>query len=320
MSLSNAEGPSPDNNPFQNTPTPENVAGGDTGVPASNKGPWGCILWGCLGVAGFSVLGMLLAGFLTWRFLTGQVEKYTDQEAAEIPVVQYDDEALEELNQRLEQFQTQVRGPDVAADETESDVAEDSDSEALEQSADAQPALAPMQELRLSAEEINALIGANEQLRGKVFVRIEAGQLSGQVSIPTDMIPGGKGRFFNADADFSVSMENGVLVVRLTGARVKGEAIPDEFMQGFAQQNLAKDAYNDTENAEILRKIESIQVVEDSILLKLRPVESEEALEREGVPESQSSSPIDAEAPSQNDAPALEDSSESATTAYSGVD
>ena len=283
MSQPNAGGPASGNNPFQNTQNPEAAPQAD--ATGSNKGPWGCILWGCLGVAVFSIFGMLLAGFFTYRFLTGQVEKYTDLEAAEIPVVEYDDEALEKLNQRLEQFQTQVRGPDAEDSKSDADSGDTEESGASDEAVESTLPSEPIQELRLSAEEINALIGANEQLKGKVYVRIEDGQLSGQVSIPTDMIPGGKGRFFNADADFSVSMENGVLVVRLTGARVKGEPIPDEVMEGFSQQNLAKDAYNDAENAELLRKIESIQVVEDSILLKLRPVDAIAEGEGKEIPE-----------------------------------
>lgn len=309
MSQPTAGEPSPDNNPFHNTQNPEAVPGGEPGAAGANKGPWGCILWGCLGVAAFSIFGMLLTGFLTWRFLTGQVEKYTDLEAAEIPVVEYDDEALEELSQRLERFQTQVRGPDDESPELEADLADNTETNVPDEPAEQMPPPEPIQELRLSAEEINALIGDNEQLRGKVFVRIEGGQLSGQVSIPTDMIPGGKGRYFNADADFSVSMENGILVIRLTGARVKGEPIPDEFMEGFSQQNLAKDAYNDAENAEILRKIESIQVVDDSILLKLRPVENDAAVQKELTP------PAEANSPSEEEGEPVVESSEEAATA-----
>ncbi|MEM6979208.1 MAG: hypothetical protein AAF539_06025, partial [Planctomycetota bacterium] len=128
----------------------------------------------------------------------------------------------------------------------------------------------PLTELVLTSDELNALIAGNEQLRGRVFVDIVDGEITGKVSIPTDMLPGGKGRFFNADGRFDVSMQDGVLVVRLVGGSVKGEPIPEPIMEAFAQENLAKELYKNEQNARVLRKFESIEVGEDSILLKLR--------------------------------------------------
>ncbi|TWT95785.1 hypothetical protein [Neorhodopirellula pilleata] len=277
-------------------PGASNAPGGPGGPP--RKSGLGCWFWGCLGTLVVTLLAMIGIGFGTYWFLTSQVAKYTDTQPAEIPVVEMEEKELEELQARIEAFTSQVKGETTPTDETEtgSTVADEStgddqptDSEVAAEQPGEQPAAEPgtqpagetaapvaaepMKELVLTAEEINALIATEEQLRGRVFVRIEEGRVFGEVSFPTDMVPGGGGRFFNADAEFDVSMQDGILEVRLTDASVKGERIPETVLEGFSQENLAKDAYKDRKNAEILRKFESIEVVDDSIVLKLKEPE-----------------------------------------------
>lgn len=225
---------------------------------------------------------MVGIGFGGYWLLTSQVTKYTDTQAAEIPVVEYEQEEIEALEARIESFTNQVKGKDADGESDENIPANGDDHTAemgeVKENENNQPLpeVVPVKELSLSAEEINALIASEEQLRGRVFVRIEDGRVFGQVSIPTDMVPGGKGRFFNADGEFDVSMEDGILVVKLTDASVKGQQIPASVMEGFASENLAKDAYKDAKNAEMLRKFEKIEVVEDKIVLKLREPNEEE--------------------------------------------
>lgn len=255
---------------------------GDPAAPPQKSG-LGCWFWGCLGTLVFALLAMIGLGFGTYWFLTNQVAKYTDAQPAEIPVVELEEQEFEELQARIEAFTSQVKAEQTqeaksaeASEEVNAEKAitakaeTDGDSSEVVAESAAEPTAEPMQELVLTAEEINALIAAEEQLRGRVFVRIEGGRVFGEVSIPTDMVPGGGGRFFNADAEFDVTMQDGILEVRLTNASVKGERIPDAVLEGLSQENLAEDAYQDRENAEILRKFESIEVVDDSIVLKLK--------------------------------------------------
>ena len=265
-----------------------NTPGDPAGPP--QKSGLGCWFWGCLGTLVFALLAMIGLGFGTYWFLTNQVAKYTDTQPAEIPVVELGEQEFEELQARIEAFTSQVKAEEnleakpavtesASSEEVRAEVAEtekpetDGDSSEVVAESTAQPTAEPMPELVLTAEEINALIAAEEQLRGRVFVRIEGGRVFGEVSIPTDMVPGGGGRFFNADAEFDVTMQDGILEVRLTNASVKGERIPEAVLEGLSQENLAKDAYKDRENAEILRKFESIEVVDDSIVLKLKEPE-----------------------------------------------
>ncbi|KLU04412.1 putative signal peptide and transmembrane protein [Rhodopirellula islandica] len=266
------------NDPFHSGSPVHPNADPNAAVQPVNKSGWGCFLWGCLGTLTVAVVVMIASMFGVYYFVTGQVEKYTDTHPADVPVVDWDEARLDELQARIDAFSDQVKSgspEDSSGADPDGEAATDGGGDAAnEVEESAVPADLP-RELRLTSEEINALISSNEELRGKAFVRIEDGRLYGQVTLPTDQIPGGKGRFFNADAEFEVSMNNGVLVVRLTSASVKGEPIPEAFMEGFSQQNLAKDAYDDVETAELLRKFDKIEVVDDAIVLQLREPESE---------------------------------------------
>ncbi|MCM2372288.1 hypothetical protein [Aporhodopirellula aestuarii] len=246
---------------------PHESAGGPQ--PPQKKG-LGCWVWGCLGVVVFMLLAIVGIGFGTYYFITVQVAKYTDTQPAEIPVVEMEPEELTALESRIELFTNQVRGPaDGVMDDDDASAAESTDQDTTTP-VDVPAEQPQMRELVLTANELNALIASNPDLRGRVFVEIADGRLFGKVSIPMDMFPGGDGRFFNADAEFDVSMQDGILVVRLTDASVKGERIPQQILEQFSRENLAKDAYSDPDNAEVLRKFESIEVKEDSIILRLR--------------------------------------------------
>ncbi len=200
----------------------------------------GC-LYGCLGAFGVMVLLVICGGFGIYFAISGQVKKYTAETAMELPKVEFTAEQMTELQDRLDTFK------DALDDEAQ-----------------------PPQDLVLTADEINALINEEEQLRGRAYVEIKEGKVTGDISVPTDRIPGGKGRFFNASATFDVTLENGVLVVTLADAEVKGERVPQEVIDGMSQENLAKDLYKDPKNAEMIRRFEKIEIQDDKIILKLR--------------------------------------------------
>src|ERR1700757_1191709 len=54
-------------------------------------------------------------------------------------------------------------------------------------------------EIELTADDINALIAANRDARGKVFVAIDRNQLRVQASIPLGEVLGRPGYYFNGD-------------------------------------------------------------------------------------------------------------------------
>jgi hypothetical protein len=261
------------------TDSPYAPAGNSHQSEKKGCGCWGC---GCAGMLIGSLLLMAGLGFGGYWFRAKQVEKYTDVEPADIPAVEMEEEELQRLQERIESFSKRIAPgkPDAELADDDAELAGEEEAELAE---------APM-ELVLTADEINALIYSNESLRGMVHVVLEDGNVRGEVSVPLDEFPGGKGRYFNADAELEVSMENGVLVVKLVDATVKGEPLPEAFIQPMKEQNFAKQVYDDPETAKVLRRIESIEVIEDAIHIRLREDEGE------GVA---AEAPTDAEDPSQ---------------------
>lgn len=206
-------------------------------TPGSGKG----CLWGCLIAIGLFVVGILCTGIGGYYFLNSQITKYTAEKAVELPTVEFTEEQLAELDTRVESFREQLNAGETLAED-----------------------------LVLTADEINALIAKDENLRGKVFVKIEDNQVKGDVSFPLDDLPFGKGRFFNGSASFDVSMEGGVLIVTADQAEVNGEPVPEEFMEGMRQQNLAKDVYKDPENAKFMRQFEDIRIEDGKFVLRVK--------------------------------------------------
>ncbi len=222
--------------PTDAPPQPQNSRSGCTSG--------GCFT-GCLIVFGFLLVLAICVGVGSYFWVSNRIVDYTSESPVELPTVEYTPEQLAKLETRLEAFKVAIDGGEP-----------------------------PTEEMVLTAEEINALINKQADLRGKVFVKISEGQVSGDVSIPFDAIPGGKGRYFNGSASFDVSMENGVLIVILSSAEVNGELVPQKIIDILATENLAKDLYKDRKNAEIMRRIDRLTVEDDKIILKLRQVES----------------------------------------------
>ncbi len=238
--------------------------------PPTSSSNGRCLLLGCVGVFITGIMLILCAGFGTYFAVRKQVEKFTATAPNDLPTIEYSEEKLAELENRIESFQSQLADEKAEAEEVVA-----SDEVAAEKVAEAtdeivvEPALP--KELVLSADDINALITAQESLRGKLFVKIAEDKVSGEISIPVEsFVPGSKGRFLNGSATFDVRLDDGVLVVTVESAEIKGEPLPESIMQAIRKENLAKDVYRDEANAKMIRRFESIRVEGDKIIAKLR--------------------------------------------------
>ena len=207
--------------------------------PVAEKSfPWGCLLGGCLSVVLLIVIGISASLYAGYRLYKSNLDAYTSAQPVEIKSVEYTDQEVAALRQRIEDFKT-----------------------ALEKGQ------APDQ-LVLTADEINAIISSQEELKGKLFVTIEDGEINGEASFPLPgFIPLGKGRYFNGSMSLKASLENGVLIVTVDNAKVNGKPVPEDLMKGLRNQNLAKDAYNDPKTAEFLRKFERLTIDDTKIVL-----------------------------------------------------
>ena len=128
--------------------------------------------------------------------------------------------------------------------------------------------------LILTGEDLNALVEDTPELKGRVYFTIEEGKIKGQVSIPLSTfmdIGMTRGRYLNGEAEFKASLSDGVLVVTLDSIEVNGKRPPEEAMSNIRQQNLAKDAYKDPDNAEMIRRFESIEIKDGKLIITPRP-------------------------------------------------
>ncbi|TWU48131.1 hypothetical protein [Rubripirellula reticaptiva] len=247
-----------------------NQFGPNSGPPNETKNGR-CLLFGCVGVFVGGLLLIVCAGFATYSTVRKQVEKYTSTQPMELPTVQYSEEKLTELENRLESFQSTLEVDDSTDQESPGSAESVAASTGEVAAANDTENIASPREIRLSADDINALIAKEEKLRGKVLVRIDDGKVSGDISLPTDsFLPGSKGRYFNGSGTFDVSLEDGVLMVRLVSASVNDEPIPDAFLNGIKDENLAKEIYKNEKNAKIIRRFDSIRVEDDKIIAKLK--------------------------------------------------
>jgi hypothetical protein len=205
----------------------------------------GCFFYGCI-IA--SILAVLMAilfavlGYVAYRGLSQLVEQYTSTTPRQLPKVEMPAEQRAALKDRVDSFRKAV------------------------------DAGTPAEPLVLTSDDLNALIDENEDLKGKVYVAVEGDKLKGQVSLPLDMfkLPMVRGRYLNGEADFKASLLDGVLIVTLDSVEINGKKLPEEILTGMRQQNLAKDVYKDPKNAEMMRKLESLEIKDGKIVLKLR--------------------------------------------------
>ena len=215
----------------------------DPNNPAPPPKRRGCLFYGCLTCVVLALISGLMV-FLTVRAIKNKVYAYTDTQPMQLPKVEMSDAESESLKQRVASF-----------------------GEAMEQGKAAEP-------LILTERDINALLAraANtKELADKVYVSVNGNQIKGQVSLPLSFLGWlGKGRYLNGEATFNVSLENGVLIVTAQEIKVKGKPLPESVMKQLRQENLAKEAYKNPENAEAIRKLESIQVEDSRAIIKAR--------------------------------------------------
>jgi hypothetical protein len=205
----------------------------------------GCFFYGCIIASVLAVLMLILLGilaFVAYRAMTQYIEQYTSTTPVTLPKVDMPEEARQALKDRVEAFRKAVN------------------------------AGTPSEPLVLTSDDLNVLISENEDLKGAIYVTVEGDEVKGKVSFPLDKLNIGmvRGRYLNGEADLKASLKDGVLIVTLDSIEVNGKRPPEEFLQGMRQQNLAKDAYKDQQTAEMMRKLESLEIKDGKIILKVR--------------------------------------------------
>lgn len=236
----------------------------------------GCFFYGCIiavVLAPLMVIFVVVIAFVAYRYATSMVNEYTATMPDKLPVLNMPEEQRKAVKDRWEAFR---------------------------KAAEAGTATEP---LVLTSDDLNALIEQNSELKGKIYVTVEGDEIKGQVSIPLDNLPLPmfKGRYLNGKADVKASLFDGELIVHLDAIEVKGKPFPPEFMTEMRKQNLAKDITKDKDTAEVLRKIESLEIKDDKIVLKVRPRPA-----GSGVPTTKKAIPVEVVPPKTEPSPKTE--------------
>ena len=204
----------------------------------------GCLFYGCLALllCGLILTVLAYAGYrYASRTINRWVNEYTDTAPLKIENVEISSAELSALQKRIAAF-----------------------GEALE---------SQRSELLLSADEINALIAKDptlKDLRGKLFVIIEADRIKGKISLPLENIGPLKlkGRYLNGVATFKVFLERRNLSVRVDRVEVKGKPLPPVVLSELQKQNFGQEIQNNPEAGRTLKKFDSIQIKDGQLILK----------------------------------------------------
>jgi hypothetical protein len=238
----------------------------------------GCFFYGCIIASVLALLMVILvsvAVYFGFRYVGQQVEIYTGAAPLQLPQVEMPAEQRQALKDRVEAFRKAV------------------------------DAGMPTEPLVLTSDDLNALIEDDDELKGKIHAKIEGDEVKGLVSIPLDrlghvpFLSMFRGRYLNGEADLKASLEDGVLIVTLDAFEVNGKKAPEEFMTQMRQQNLAKDVYKNPKQAEILRKLERLEVKDGKIIVRVRakPAEKSDSATAKGE------LPVEVVAPAQKEEP-----------------
>ncbi len=120
----------------------------------------------------------------------------------------------------------------------------------------------PVEPLVLTGDELTALVARSpkfSRLGGRARFSIGDGEIRADLSVPLARM-GYPDRWFNGSAAFAVTLENGVLIITLRSASVKGETVPEWIVGKLRNRNLAKDLYEEPLAASFIARLESIEV------------------------------------------------------------
>jgi hypothetical protein len=127
----------------------------------------------------------------------------------------------------------------------------------------------PVEPLVLTAKEVTAFVARSPEFRrlgAHARFSIGDGKVFAELSVPLGRM-GYPDRWFNGSAAFAVLLENGVLIVTLESASVKGEPVPRWIVQRLRDRNWAQDLHERPLAAGLIARLESIEVGNGRIML-----------------------------------------------------
>jgi hypothetical protein len=211
-------------------------------TPQPAKARRGCLFYSCLG--GFVLmLLVLLGGLVGLHYAKKMFSDFTDNKPATLPGPKLSPAEIQQVQKRVDDFREKVRGGTAPAP------------------------------LALTADEINALISSDRDMRGlrnKLYVTgIEGDRVKGQLSIPMEEVglQMFRSRYLNATGLFTVSLRNGTLRLTALDLIGKGKPLPKVYMDQIRSQNLAKPLNSDPRISVALDWIQSVEVKDGKLVI-----------------------------------------------------
>lgn len=122
-------------------------------------------------------------------------------------------------------------------------------------------------EIELSADDINALIAASQDIRGKVFASIERNHLHLQTSVPIGGLFGKPGYYFNGDVTIELNGPQSLENPAFSRITVNGEQVPTDFLNWKYRSRRLREYLLDQWNAYDLGTIE---IRDGKVILRAR--------------------------------------------------
>jgi hypothetical protein len=111
-------------------------------------------------------------------------------------------------------------------------------------------------EIELSADDLNALIATNDEVRGKLFASIDRNQLRLQASLPIGGILGRPGYYFNGDVIIELKGAESLDSPRFNRVTINGQQVPIDFLDWKYRSRQLREYLAEQRNAYDVGRVE----------------------------------------------------------------
>jgi hypothetical protein len=122
-------------------------------------------------------------------------------------------------------------------------------------------------EIELSGDDVNGLIAANTDLRGKIFASVEGDQLRLQVSVPIGKFLGRPGYYFNGDIVAQLNGAQSLDNPQFNRITINGEQVPTDFLNWKYRSRHLREYLADQRNA---YEIGTLEIRDGKVILRSR--------------------------------------------------
>ena len=214
----------------------------------------GCLFWGCSTICLILAIAAICMGWVLWSIYS-EVNQFAADEPVPVPVYEPRSGQVREVTGRVEQFAEQVERGDASR-------------------------------VELRAEDLNTLVAAQggDVAKGIYVQKIEESQLSLDLSVSLDDVPGFEGKYFNGTAVLKIGEENGEWHPKPVSITTKkGQKVSERTAEIFSrllvvaiEQAMAKAGEEGEAARRILGEGGGVRIDGDRIVLEARPTAVED--------------------------------------------